>query len=133
MCGTQDFGLNFHLPQKFLNFDYPVFLWTYPIEGHFSIFNNEKIDQKLLKFNIWRVFLGKSTTLNRVSISVFSSYFGRKILNFNYAIHQCFTISYRNEWYEIVDIPTEWRSLITCMNMHENSIRKHQMARKINC
>ena len=33
------------------------------------------------------MFLGKSTTLNRVSTSVFSSYFGRKILNFNYAIH----------------------------------------------
>ena len=88
MCGIQDFGLNFHLPQKFSNFDHPVFLWTYVIEGYFSIFKVEKINQKLLKFITQRVFLGKSTTLNRVSISVFSSYFGRKILNFNYAIHQ---------------------------------------------
>ena len=40
-------------------------------EAYFSIFKVEKINQKLLKFIIQRVFLGKPTTLNPMSISVF--------------------------------------------------------------
>ena len=71
LCVNEDFGLNFHIFQSVLNFRQPVFLWTLWKEAYFSIFKIEKIDQKWLKFNIWRWFLDKSTTLNPMSLPVF--------------------------------------------------------------
>ena len=48
--------------QTVLNFHHPVSLesrvWTLWSGGYFSNFSNEKIDQKLLKFNIWIVLHG---------------------------------------------------------------------------
>ena len=69
----QDFGLKFYIFQSVLNFNDPVFLWTLWKEAYFSIFKIEKIDQNLPESNIWRLFLGNSTTLNPMSTSVFST------------------------------------------------------------
>ena len=52
------------------------------------------------------MFLGKSTTLNRVSISVLVGSFGRKILNFNYATHQKLYSNVKTSFQALADVST---------------------------